>query len=68
MPDLPETEHEVTERCGQRIRTVTRPDFTEKVVKRAELRRMHLFRGPDGREEQCGGPGLCVECNKEGKG
>lgn len=66
MPDLPETEHAVFERCGQRVRCVTKPDFTETIVKRAEPRRMHLFQTPAG-EKQCGGPGLCVECNREGE-
>ena len=67
MPDLPETEHAVFDRCGQRVRTVTRPDFTGTAgTPRAGLRRMHLFATPDG-EKQCGGPGFCVECNKEGE-
>jgi hypothetical protein len=60
---LPAIEHAVFYRCGQRVRTVTREDFTEKVVPRAHTRRMHLFAMPDGREAQCGGPGFCVECS-----
>lgn len=65
MPDLPETEHTTFERCGQRVRTVTRADFTETVVARAQPRRMHLFAQADGREVQCGGPSFCVICNQE---
>lgn len=66
MPDLPETEHAVFDRCGQRVRTVTRSDYTGTAgTPRGGLRRMHLFRAPDGREIQCGGPGLCRECNGE---
>ena len=66
MPDLPVTEHAVFQRAGQRVRTVTRPDFTGTAgTPRAGLRRMHLFLQPSGREEQCGGPGFCVECNRE---
>lgn len=44
------------------FRIVTRDDFT---VRPVAPRRMHLFRQPDGRELQCGGPGLCRECNLE---
>jgi hypothetical protein len=68
MPDLPTTVHAVFERCGQRIRTVTRPDFTGAAgTPRAGMRRMHLFETDGGeREEQCGGPGVCVVCNQEG--
>lgn len=66
MSDLPTTVHAVADRCGQRVRTVTRPDFTETLVKRAAERRMHLFEKADGGEWQCGGPGVCVECNREG--
>jgi hypothetical protein len=62
----PETEHAVYERCGQRVRVVTRADYTGTAgTPRAGLRRMHLFASPSGREEQCGGPGYCVECNRE---
>jgi hypothetical protein len=68
MPDLPETEHAVYERCGQRVRIVTRPDFTGTAgTPRAGLRRMHLFLTASGREEQCGGPGFCVICNSEAR-
>ena len=27
--------------------------------------RRHLFPQADGREQQCAGPGLCRECNRE---
>lgn len=30
-------------------------------------RRHHLFRAIDGRIIGCGGPGLCVECNREAR-
>lgn len=66
MPDLPETVHATFERCGQRVRTVTRPDFTGTAgTPRAGMRRMHLFANPDGGEWQCGGPGFCAICNQE---
>lgn len=65
MPDLATTVHAVFERCGQRVRTVTRADFTGTAgTPRAGMRRMHLFEHADG-EWQCGGPGVCVICNLE---
>lgn len=67
MPDLPETEHAVTLRCGQRIRIVSRADFTLPGMARGHLRRMHLFVQAGGREVQCAGPGFCRECNREGE-
>lgn len=61
-----ETEHGVIERPGERIRVVTRPDYTGTGgTPRGGLRRMHLFQSPTGYEAQCGGPGFCRECNRE---
>lgn len=63
MFDRPVTEHAVYERCGQRIRTVTKQDFVGLAIRRGYPRRMHLFATADGREEECRGPGYCVECS-----
>jgi len=64
VPDQPETVHATFERCGQRVRDVTRPDYTGTAgTPRAGTRRVHLFQTPAG-EKQCGGPGFCVICNQ----
>lgn len=48
------------------FRVVTRDDYTgTDGTPRAGLRRMHLFRRPDGGEDQCGGRTYCRECIRE---
>lgn len=61
-------EHAVIVRPSEHIRIVTRADYTgTDGTPRAGARRMHLFRGPDGREAQCGGKVYCRECMREAR-
>lgn len=56
--------HDVRETACERIRTVTRPDYTGRGAWRGAPVRMHLFQTP-GREIPCAGPGRCRECARE---
>src|SRR3546814_17212749 len=59
-------EHGVIVRPSEHIRIATCSDYTgTDGTPRAGPRRMHLFRGPDGRDIQCGGKRYCRECIKE---
>lgn len=61
-----ETEQPEADRPPPPFRVVTRADYTETDgTPRGGPRRMHLFRRPDGGEDQCGGKLYCRECIRE---
>lgn len=61
---MSEIVHRVRETACERVRTVTRPDYTGRGAYRGAPVRVHLFLTPE-REVQCERAELCRECLRE---
>lgn len=46
------------------VPTIVALDYTSRVAGQPQERRMHVFKGPDGREVRCAAAG-CRECYRE---